>query len=385
MRFLILFIPFLLWGSWVEEELGKMTLDQKIGQLFVAPACPLRDADHFADWLQIMKNYHIGNAIVKESDPISQVHFLNRLQKASELPLLITADAEWGLAMRMTDTIAYPRNLALGALNDLNLIYELGCEIGRQAKRVGIRMNLAPVADINSNPDNPVIKTRSFGDDPQKVADCVAAFANGLQSAGVLACAKHFPGHGDTTLDSHYDLPVVFHPLSRLETVELIPFKRAAKKGIAALMTAHLYVPAIDPIYPSSLSPTCIEWIRKKLKFQGLIITDALNMKAIADRYSPEEIGVLARKAGSDLLLYGDHIAPNVDEILRETIPRAFKALKEAYLSDELDLSELDASVLRILRAKEGIERSIPTENLLEELNSKEAIDLKNRLFALSS
>jgi len=364
-----------------EETLLKMTLDQKIGQLFMAPACPLREEDHFADWQKLLNDYHIGNAIVKQSDPMSQVKFLNRLQNESEIPLLVSGDAEWGLAMRMSDTIAYPRNMTLGAIQNTQLIYELGREIGRQAKLVGIHMNLAPVADVNNNPRNPVIHMRSFGEDPQRVAACVSAFTKGLQSNGTLACAKHFPGHGDTNVDSHRDLPVIRHRLERLESVEFIPFKQAIADGIGALMTAHLYVPAIDPVYPTSLSVSCIKLARENLRFEGLIVSDALNMKAVSDRYSPEEVALFARKAGCDLLLYGDHIAPNIDQIIRHVIPRAFIALKIAYLSRELSLAELDKSVLRILRAKEKIERQVSLENLMEALHSAEAVLLKKRLF----
>lgn len=382
MRFLLLFFPLFLFSSdWAEKTLAEMTLDQKIGQLFVSPACPLRKEDHWADWLKVLKDCHVGNAIVKQSDPVTQVKFLNRLQAESAIPLLIMADAEWGLAMRMPNTIAFPRNMTLGAIDDVNWIYQLGEEIGRQAKLVGVHINLAPVADVNNNPANPVIHMRSFGEDPARVAACVSAFAKGLQAAGTLACAKHFPGHGDTHVDSHRDLPVINHPLDRLKTVEFIPFQQVINEGISAIMTAHLYVPAIDSVYPTSLSALCLKMARELLHFNGLIISDALNMKAIAARYGSEEIALLARKAGCDLLLYGDHIDLNVDEIMRTIIPHAFKALKQAYLSGALDLKELDVSVLRILRAKEKVSRSLPTDSLLQALHTQEAIDLKKRLF----
>jgi beta-glucosidase-like glycosyl hydrolase len=242
-------------------------------------------------------------------------------------------------------------------------------------------MNLAPVADVNNNPLNPVIHMRSFGEDPAHVAACVSAYARGLKEGGTLACVKHFPGHGDTQVDSHRDLPVINHLLNRLEAVEFVPFKQAVDDGIAALMTAHLYIPSIDPILPTSLSKPCLKIARETLGFKGLIVSDALNMKAVADRYSPEEIAILARKAGCDLLLYGDHIAPNVDEIIREMIPRAFSALKSAYETNELDLVELAQSVIRILKAKEGIETDLMADNLMQVLHSKGAIQLKKQLF----
>lgn len=382
MRFVALLLPVMLFADWAEEVLAKMTLDQKVGQLFMAPACPLRGDDHWADWQRLLKEYHVGNAIMKQSDPVSQVQFLNRLQAESELPLLIAADAEWGLAMRMSDTIAFPRNMTLGAVHDLSLIEQLGEEIGRQAKWVGVHMNLAPVADVNSNPNNPIIHMRSFGEDPARVAERVLAFAKGLQAEGTMACVKHFPGHGDTATDSHRDLPVIAHSRERLDRVELVPFKKAIEGGIDAIMTAHLYVPSVDGVYPTTLSATCMRGMaREELGFQGLIISDALNMKAIADRYGAEEIAFLARKAGCDLLLYGDHINPKVDDIMQNLIPRGFAALKKAYTSGELDERDLDESVLRILRAKEGLVRTVSLDDLSQKLHTLEAIALKRRLF----
>lgn len=377
LKILAVFCPLFLSALSVHE----MTIDQKIGQLFVAPACPLRGEDHWQDWMNLLEAFHVGNAIVKQSDPVTQVQFLNRLQKVSRIPLLVTADAEWGLAMRMSDTVAFPRNMTLGAIENTGLIYQMGKEIGRQAKRAGIHINLAPVADVNNNPLNPVIHMRSFGEDPARVADCVSAYTKGLQEGGAMACAKHFPGHGDTHVDSHRDLPVIGHSVERLEAIEFIPFKRVVEEGIGALMTAHLYVPSIDPVFPTSLSEPCLKIVRDHLHFDGLIISDALNMKAVADRYSPEEVALLARRAGCDLLLYGDHKDPNVDLIVREMIPRAFKALKAAYLSGELDMADLDRSVMRILKAKEGIQTEVPVANLLQDLNTEEALGLKKELF----
>lgn len=384
MRILFFFFPaILLASSWAEKTLNEMTLDEKIGQLFVAPACALRGEDHMDDWVRIMEECHVGNAILKQGDPISQVKLINRLQGMSKRPLLILADAEWGLAMRMSDTIAFPRNMTLGAIADLDLIYEVGREIGRQAKRVGIHINLAPVADVNNNPLNPIIHMRSFGENPEKVACCVSAFSKGMQEAGVIACAKHFPGHGDTSVDSHRDLPVIPHSLERLEKVEFVPFKRAIDEGIGALMSAHLYLPALDQVYPTSLSGVVLQTIaREHLGFKGLIISDALNMRALTNSYSVERVIFLARNAGCDLLLYGDHIDPHVNQIMREAIPNAFQTLKQAYRDKNLNLAELDKSVLRILEAKERMGREIVScDNLMEDLHPLKAVALKKKLF----
>ncbi len=358
-----------------------MSLDEKIGQLFMLPICPSRGEEHFEEWVDLIEKYHIGNGIVKQSDPITQVEFLSRLQAKSPLPLLISADAEWGLGMRMSGVLSFPRNMTLGAIQDRSLLFELGQEIGRQARLVGIHMNLAPVADVNNNPANPIIGIRSFGEDPHRVADCVSAFSQGLASAGLLSCAKHFPGHGDTAVDSHRELPLIPHSIERLRQVEWIPFQKLIKENIPALMTAHLLVPSIDPSLPASLSPLCTQFLRNELHFQGLIITDGLNMKALTNHMSSVEIALLARKGGADLLLYGDHIAPRVDQILRETIPHAFEALREAYLSEELDLNELDQTVERILDAKARIQ-PIPTpEDWILSLHTPKALELKKRLY----
>ena len=299
--------------SWAEKTLHDLTLDQKIGQLFMLPACPLRGEDHWSDWALLFDRFQIGNAIVKHSDPLTQVNFLNDLQSASEIPMMIAADAEWGLAMRMKDTMAFPMSRTLGGVKDLNLLFQLGAELGRQAKRVGIHLNLAPVADVNTNPENPIIGMRSFGEDPEQVAKCVSALVRGMQSAGIGACAKHFPGHGDTVDDSHRTLPLIPHSLERLQEVEFVPFRRAIRDGVLAIMTAHLLVPAIDPDRPATLSSPCLTGIlRRELGFEGLIISDALNMKALTETLAetPEEIATRAFQAGCDLLLYGADFPP---------------------------------------------------------------------------
>lgn len=385
-----LFPIFILGGSWAEETLVRMSLEEKIGQLFIAPACPLREEDHFEDWVQLMEEFHIGGTIVKQSNPESHVRLVNRLQKASDLPLLITADAEWGLSMRMTDTIRFPRNQVLGEMKDLDLIREIGFEIGKQCKRVGIHLNFSPVADVNTNPDNPVIGSRSFGDDPNWVAQCVVAMLEGLQSGGVMACAKHFPGHGDTGGDSHLGLPVLLHDRARLENVELVPFKAAIAKKVSAIMSAHILVSCIDDRFPCTLSCSAMSrLLREEMKFEGLIITDALNMRALSLFYSPEEIAYFAFLAGSDLLLYGDHKGPNVDDILHNQIPSAYRFLLSACRSNKVSVSVLDDKVLRILRAKEAhqlhVNRMVVEEGVRLSLHSSEAVDLRNRIESKSS
>lgn len=378
MFFWVLLLPVCLFAGWAETALAEMTLEEKIGQLFIAPACPLRGEDHWEDWVRLLEDCHVGGAIMKQSDTPSQIEFLTRLQSASKIPVLVAGDMEWGLAMRMTDTIAFPKAMTLGAVADLSLIYEMGKEVGREARGAGIHLCLAPVADVNCNPVNPIIHMRSFGEDPIEVARRVCAYAKGLSDGGAIACAKHFPGHGDTAVDSHIGLPLLPFSRERLDAIELIPFKKTVDQGIGALMSGHLLVPCIDPDLPASLSGKSWDIARREMHFQGLLISDALNMKALADRFSPEDVAFFARKAGTDLLLYGAHVDTEVDFLLRDWIPRAFQSLKLAYEQGRLDINDLDDSVLRILRAKEMLGNPYPHS---PDLNPPHAIALKKRLF----
>ncbi len=378
----LLLLPCFLFSNAL-ERLNGLTLEEKVGQLFIAPICPQRGEDHWQDWNKLIHDLHIGNAIVKHADPETQITALNRLQSLSRIPLLITADAEWGLAMRMSNTIAFPRNMTLGAIQDLSLLETLGEEIGREARLVGIHMNLAPVIDVNNNPLNPIIHMRSFGENPQEVARRAHAIMTGFQKSNLLACAKHFPGHGDTGIDSHFALPLISGSLSRLETIELPPFQEAIKADIAAIMTAHILVPALDPNLPATLSlPILTNLLRNQLHFRGLIITDALNMKSLSDRYSPEEIALRARAAGADLLLYGDHIFSAVDHLLKDWIPRAYHSLLKAYQDKMLPIDKLNESVLRILTTKEKLGLfEAKTLDLNPSLHTPKALALKQRLF----
>ncbi len=367
---LCLFLPMLCFaGSWSQEKLMEMSLEEKVGQLFVAPAAPLREDEHWQDWEHLLQNYHIGNALLKASDPISQIRFLEKLQSASKTPLLILADAEWGLGMRMIGAISFPKNLTLGAVQDLSLLEEMGRSIGRQAAKVGIHLNLAPVADVNSNPQNPIIHMRSFGEDPQETAKRVQAIIRGMRGEGLFTCAKHFPGHGDTLQDSHKTLPLVQH-------IELSPFQAAIEEGGECVMSGHLLFPSLDS-WPTSLSSKCMEkLLREKLHFKGIAITDALNMRAL-DSFSVEEIAIRAYEAGHQLLLYGAHLNEDVDELMREQIPRAWTALEKAFLEGRLSIDELDRRVLAILEMKERRKIGVCSPNIFE----AEDLALKRELY----
>src|SRR5579872_4641816 len=215
-----------LYGDWAESRLKEMTLEEKIGQLFIMPACQLRGEDHRRDLYRLITTYHIGGIILKQGTAQGQRLLINSLQAHAKIPLLAVQDAEWGLRMRLSDTLGFPKNLTLGAITDSKWIYQLGKEIGRQSKLVGVQINLAPCIDINSNPQNPIIHMRSFGEEPARVANHALALMHGMQSEGVAACAKHFPGHGDTSIDSHCALPLIPHALTRIEAVEFFPFRK---------------------------------------------------------------------------------------------------------------------------------------------------------------
>ncbi len=382
MSWLIWLIPCFLMAN-VDQLLKEMSVEEKVGQLFIAPICPLRGPEHFADWAKLMESCHIGGAILKQADPASQIRQLNALQRTSKLPLLVVADAEWGLAMRMSQTVAFPKNMTLGAVQDLTLIEAMGREIGRQARLVGIHMNLAPVVDVNNNPKNPIIHMRSFGARPDAVATRAQAIIRGMQAGGLLTCAKHFPGHGDTGVDSHVGLPVINHLLARLESVELFPF-RAVLNKTDAVMSAHLLVPALDPKWPATLSSAILtDLLRGELQFKGLILTDAMNMRAITDQFGVAPAACQAHcQAGADLLLYGTHVSEEVDRLIRDSIPASVQAIVAGYKKGEWPMERLDASVRRILQAKEDL--GLFVNRLTHEepdLHPSRALRLKRRLF----
>ncbi|NND33775.1 MAG: beta-N-acetylhexosaminidase, partial [Saprospiraceae bacterium] len=268
-------------NTWVDSVLQSMSLDEKIGQVFSVRAYSREDKEHIRTVKAQIKKYHIGGICFFQGDPVKQAQLVNTYQDLSTIPLLISIDAEWGLGMRFPKkAISFPRQLTIGAITDHQLIYLMGKEIGRQCRLAGVTVNYAPVADINNNPNNPVINVRSFGEDRYNVAAKSFAYMKGLSDAGVLACAKHFPGHGDTDVDSHYDLPVITHDRQRLDSIELFPFEMLIKQNIPAIMVTHLQVPALDsrPNRPTVVSEKAVHGLlREEYGFEGLIITDAMD------------------------------------------------------------------------------------------------------------
>lgn len=380
--------------DWAEKTLQSLTLEQKIGQMFVVAtasnfeqpneilaasmqSCPYDMSEKTV--LSLIKDYYIGGVVpLYKSDPIRQMKLIKKFQEHSSIPLLVLQDCEWGLAMRLdcdpSLVVRYPRAMTLAAIQDKKIIYDVGFEVGQQCKAIGVHGNLAPVCDVNNNPENPVIADRSFGDDPEHVAECSVQFAQGLQDAGVHSCAKHFIGHGDTNIDSHNELPVIMHSKNRLEKLELIPFKRLIAGGVSAVMIAHLFVPNYDdrPNRPSSLSYAIVtEELKNRLEFKGLAITDGLGMKAITNHFAPGEIELEAYHAGNDIILCPLDVGCALERI-RNTLTTAEH------------LQDLDQRVLKILRAKQWAmetQNKSTLEEIMAFLVRPEAYELQEKAF----
>ncbi len=360
---------------WTDSLMAKLSLDERIGQLFMVAAYSNKDAAHERELKALIEKHHLGGLIFFQGGPLRQAHMYNRLQKAAKVPLWIGIDGEWGLAMRLDSTTRFPYQMALGAIRNDSLVQAMGAEIGRQCKRMGIQINFAPVVDVNNNPANPVIGFRSFGESRENVSLKAAAYMRGLQSQRVLANAKHFPGHGDTDADSHLALPVIRHDLKRLQSVELYPFAQLFSQQVASVMVAHLHIPALDstPNMASTLSSKVVNGLLKNdMKFKGLVFTDALNMKGVSNFHAPGDVEWLALKAGNDVLLFA------------EDVPKAAARIKQAIASGEYSEEQLNKSVRKILQAKEwsGVHRNhqVAIKNLAEDLNTPYALHLKKKL-----
>ena len=262
--------------AWADSLYNAMSDDERIGQLFMVRAFSKKDSKETAKILGQIREHHIGGICFFQGSPREEARITNMYQDESKIPLMTAIDGEWGLGMRFKDqTISFPRQLMLGAIQDNNLIYEMGKEVARHCQRIGLHVNFAPVADVNNNPDNPVINDRSFGEDMYNVAAKSYSYMRGMQDQGILACAKHFPGHGDTDVDSHVDLPIITHDMQRLDSLELMPFRALSKYGIKSMMAAHLHVPSIDnrTNRPTSLSRTALtDILRNDIGFDGIIL-----------------------------------------------------------------------------------------------------------------
>jgi len=306
---------------WVDSVMNDLSLEEKIGQLFMVAAYSNKGQQHIEEISYIIKKYKIGGLIFFQGGPGRQAKLTNKYQAISKIPLLIAIDGEWGLGMRLDSTISYPRQMMLGAIQDDSLIYQMGTDIGEQMKRLGIHINFAPVVDVNNNLLNPVINVRSFGENPELVAKKGIMYMKGMQDAGIIATAKHFPGHGDTDSDSHYTLPVVNHERSRLDSVELYPFKRIFDAGVGGVMVAHLNVPVLgtEPELPTTLSKSVVtDLLKKEMGYNGLIFTDALNMKGATKYHKAGDIESMAVAAGNDVLLFPVSVSKAISKIKKD-------------------------------------------------------------------
>jgi len=363
----------------VDSIIERSSFNDLLGQLFMVAAFSNKDEAHKQTISEFIRKEKIGGLCFFKGSPVKEGLLTNYYQSISDIPLLISMDAEWGLAMRLDSTIAFPYQMALGAIQDNNLIEEMGFEIARQCREMGIHINFAPVVDVNNNAKNPVIGFRSFGENKYNVAEKGIAYMKGLQKGNIMACAKHFPGHGDVSVDSHLDLPIIPHSTERLDTLELYPFKQLFVNGCKSTMVAHLSIPAIEktPNLASTLSPKIVnELLKTNLGFTGLVFTDALDMKGVSKYFKPGEVDAKALLAGNDILLYTEDVAKGKAEILR--------AISEGKITKE----EVLEKIRKILMTKEEMNiknsRFVDTYNLVKRLNTDEANHLNRKLIQAS-
>ena len=291
--------------QWTDSVLNSLSNEEKIAQLMVVRAHSNLGADHVAKVTNDIKQYNVGALCFFQGGPVRQANLTNLYQSIAKTPLMVTIDGEWGLGMRLDSVTKFPYQLTLGSVSDENLIYRMGLAVGDQCKRIGVHVNYAPVVDINNNPNNPVIGYRSFGEDKYKVSKYGVAYMKGMQDAGIMACAKHFPGHGDVDVDSHYDLPVINKTTKELDSMELVPFRAIFDAGVGSVMIAHLSIPSIDNTknVATSISKNSVtDLLRNKMGYQGLTFTDALEMKGVAKYFPGGTIAVEALIAGNDML-----------------------------------------------------------------------------------
>ena len=351
--------------KWADSVLASLNNDQRIAQLMIVRAHSNLGADHINLVTSQIKKYNVGGLCFFQGGPVRQANLTNFYQSIAQTPLMITIDGEWGLGMRLDSVISLPRQLMLGAVPDAKFAYEYGKLIGEQCRRIGIQVNFAPVVDVNNNPNNPVINDRSLGEDKYKVALFGVQIMKGMQDVGVMACAKHFPGHGDTETDSHYDLPVINKSKAQLDSLELYPFRELFSNGVGSVMVAHLSIPAIDNTknVATSLSYNNVTTLlRNELQYTGLTFTDALEMQGVKKFFPDGEASVQSILAGNDLLC------------LPSDIPDAISKIKTAIKKKKLSWDDINSRVHRVLMAKYlyGLNEftSINTDNLVNDLNA---------------
>ena len=364
-------------NDWVDKTYNSLSQDEKLGQLFILALYTNKGEEFINQIRNIVKNEKIGGLILMQDDAAREINLVNEFQSQSKVPLMIGMDAEWGVFQRIAKAHKYPWAITLGAIQDKNLITEMSAKIAEDCKRMGINWDFAPVVDVNTNPNNPIIGNRSFGSDVNNVVNSALAYSNGLQDNRILAAIKHFPGHGDTDKDSHLDLPVVSHNLERLEKIEIAPFKALMNKGIGGVMVAHLYVPSLENEkgIPASISKKIVTGLLKeKLGYKGLIITDALNMGAVANKFKAGELDAMAFKAGNDLMLFSQDVATGK------------KLIQKAIDNGEIQQNRVEESVKKILLTKYNLGlnqyNNINPVNVNEDLNNASHSALVQKMYA---
>jgi beta-N-acetylhexosaminidase len=362
-------------NKWVDSVFRKLSRKKKIAQLFFVRAHTDRGQAYEDSVAGVIKDQQVGGLVFFQGGPVRQAELINKYQKLTEVPLLVAMDGEWGVGMRLDSTMSYPYQMTLGAIQDNSLIYKMGQQVAYDFRRLGMHINLAPDMDINNNPNNPVINFRSFGDNKYNVAAKGIAYMKGMQQAGLLTTAKHFPGHGDTNVDSHLDLPLLPFSRQRLDSLEEYPFREAIKAGISGVMIAHMDIPALDTTknLPSTLSRRIVTGdLKDSLGFKGLVVSDAMEMKAVV-RYFPEgEADVKAFLAGNDIIE------------LSENSARAIKMIRKAVRKREIPIDEFNARVKKVLAAKYWVGlnyyHETPIAHLGGDLNRPAAKELVQQL-----
>ena len=362
-------------NQWVDSVFKRLSKRQKIAQMFFVRANTNFSKAYQDSVGKVIRRQRIGGLVFFQGGPGRQAILTNKYQSLARVPLLVTSDGEWGLGMRLDSTISYPYQMALGAVQNKDLIYKMGLEVAKDYKRIGMHMNLAPDVDVNNNPKNPVINFRSFGENKYNVATKAASYMNGMQDGGLLVSIKHFPGHGDTDVDSHYDLPQLKFTKERLDSLELYPFKELIKGGAAGVMIAHMNIPSLDntPNMPSTLSkPIVTGLLKEELGFKGIVISDAMEMKGVVKNFKDGEADVMGIIAGNDILE------------LSENSARAIKLVRKAVREDRISMDQIDQSVKKILAAKYwaglNIKKSIDENNVVAEVNRPESVALLQQL-----
>lgn len=361
--------------AWVDSVFNKLSKRQKIAQMFFVRAHTNLGQAYMDSVGKVIRHEKLGGVVFFQGGPVRQANLTNKYQQLSRVPLLIANDGEWGLGMRLDSAFSYPYQMALGAIQNKALLYKMGQDIAKDYKRMGMHMNLAPDVDVNNNAKNPVINYRSFGENKYNVAEKAGAYLKGMQDGGLLTTIKHFPGHGDTDVDSHYDLPQLKFTKERLDTLEMYPFKELIKQGTAGVMVAHMNIPSLDntPNMPSTLSkPIVTDILKTQLGFKGLIVSDAMDMKGVVKYYKDGEADVMGVIAGNDILE------------LSQNSKRAIKMVRQAIVDQRLTWERIDESVRKILTAKYYANLTTTPEinlnNLVADVNRKESIALRQQL-----